>query len=182
MLQAQIDIIDEAGHPEESVTIVGSGRVSLGTRATGGHLHTDEAETDLAVIVHDGTSVSIDVKQQNAHQPAMHVKLEPGAARRDYEMFIAAVRRCLEVKQVFVDGDLLQGNAIIHKMAPAASISSAMMSSPLVRRAQPLIAQGAAEVTRELREQGKIDEHGDLIVPWPGRHEAGLADRSLTPR
>lgn len=173
MLQAQIDIVDEAGHTEESMTILGSGRVSLGARETGGYLHADEIETDLAVIVQDGTSVSIDVKEQNAHQPGAHIKLElvePGAAPRQHVMFIETLRRRLEVRQVFVDGDLLQGNALFHTMVPAARVVPAMMSSSLIRRAQPLIAQGALEVTRELRElreQGKIDEHGDLIVPWP---------------
>jgi len=68
MLQAQIDIVDEAGHTEESVTIVGSGRVSLGARQTGGYLHADEAAPDLAVIAQDGGRVSIEVKAANALQ------------------------------------------------------------------------------------------------------------------
>jgi hypothetical protein len=66
MLQAQIDIIDEAGHTEESMTILGSGQVSLGARQTGGYLHADEAATDLAVIVQEDARVSINVKVANA--------------------------------------------------------------------------------------------------------------------
>jgi hypothetical protein len=63
------------------------------------------------------------------------------------------------VKQTFVNGELLRGGAVIHS-AP----------SSLVRRARASIAQGAIEVAQELqqlRDQGKIDEHGNLLVPWP---------------
>lgn len=66
MLQAQIEIVDEAGRTEESMTILGSGRVSLGARQTGGYLHADEAATDLAVITQEDARVSINVKMANA--------------------------------------------------------------------------------------------------------------------
>jgi hypothetical protein len=133
MLQAQIDIVDEAGHTEESVTILGSGRVSLGTRQTGGYLHADEAAPDLAVIVHDGERISIDVKVANSLQ-------------RD-NAFIAKGSFLFSFVQPAVVAFILQ-----------------------LRRSHASIARGAIEVARELqelRDQGKIDEHGNLLVPWP---------------
>lgn len=83
MLQAQIEIVDEAGHTEESVTILGSGWVSLGMRETGGYLHADEAAPDLAVIAQDGTRVSIQVKVPNAlqHDDAF-LRRDPSTSRQ----------------------------------------------------------------------------------------------------
>ena len=163
MLQAQIEIVDEAGHTEESVTIVGSGRVSLGTSPEGGYLHADEAATDLAVIAHDGERVSIDVKVENALQrdSAFITRGSVDLASTQHPMvaFIEQARRYVRVKQVFVSGELLRGGAVIHSMP-----------SSLVRRAQASAARGAIEVTQQLqrlRDQGKIDEHGNLLVPWP---------------
>jgi hypothetical protein len=92
MLQAQIEIVDEAGQTEESVTIIGSGRVSLGTRQTGGYLHADEAANDIAVIVQDGARVSIDVKVEDALQGDSDVialgSLEVASAQRAFSAFI----------------------------------------------------------------------------------------------
>jgi hypothetical protein len=42
--------------------------------------------------------------------------------------------------------------------------------SSLLSRARASIARGTVEVAQELqrlREQGKIDEHGNILVPWP---------------
>jgi hypothetical protein len=69
------------------------------------------------------------------------------------------------VKQIFVNGELLAGGAVIHS-APSA----------LVRRAQASAARGAVEVTRQLqrlREQGKIDDDGNILVPWPDDMKPG---------
>jgi len=163
MLQAQIDIVDEAGHTEESVTIVGSGRVSLGTRASGGYLHADEAAPDLAVIAQDGTRVSIEVKAENAlqHDDAYIAtgSFDLTPAQSVTVAFIERLRRYVRVRQVTVNGELLRGGAIIHTTP-----------SSLISRAQASAARGAVEVTqqlRRLRDQGKIDEHGNVLVPWP---------------
>jgi hypothetical protein len=163
MLQAQIDIVDEAGHTEESVTILGSGRVSLGTRQTGGYLHADEAAPDLAVIVHDGERISIDVKVANSLQRD-NAFIAKGSFLFSFVQpavvaFILQLRRYVKVKQTVVSGELMSGGAVIH--SPPSS---------LVSRAHASIARGAIEVARELqelRDQGKIDEHGNLLVPWP---------------
>jgi len=104
MLQAQIDIVDEAGDTEESVTILGSGRISLGTRQTGGYLHADEAPPDLAVIVQDGARVSIEVKVANALQQD-NVFIARGSfdlapAQPATVAFIEQLRRYVKVKQI----------------------------------------------------------------------------------
>jgi hypothetical protein len=163
MLQAQIDIIDEAGRTEESVTIVGSGRISLGTRATGGHLHVDEAAPDLAMIAQDGARVSIEVKVANALQRDNAFiatgSLDLGQPGNATVAFVERLRRYVRVKQVNVNGELLRGAAIIHTTP-----------SSLLRRAQASASQGAVEVTQQLQrlqQQGKIDERGNVIVPWP---------------
>src|SRR5882762_7931483 len=113
MLQAQIDIIDEAGHPEESVTIVGSGRVSLGRRETGGYLHADEAAPDIAVISHDGLRVLIEVKVANALQRDNGFlatgSFDLGPARDATVAFIEPFHRYVSVKQNIVHGELLRG-------------------------------------------------------------------------
>jgi hypothetical protein len=173
MLQAQIDIVDEAGHTEESVTILGSGRVSLGTRDTGGYLHADEAATDLAVIIQDGARVSIDVKAEKALQrDSAFLALGSfvlASAQQVIIAFIEQARRYIQVKQVFVSGELLRGGAVIHSTPP-------LFPSSLVRRAQASAAQGAALVTQQLqrlRDQGKIDEHGNILVPWPDDMKPG---------
>jgi hypothetical protein len=169
MLQAQIDIVDEAGHTEESMTILGSGRISLGTRQTGGYLHADEAATDLAVIVQDGARVSIDVKAEHALQRDSAFlalgSLVLASAQHAMVAFIEQARRYVKVKQVFVSGELLRGGAVIYSTP-----------SSLVRRAQASAAQGAALVTQQLqrlRDQGKIDEHGNVLVPWPDDMKPG---------
>jgi len=159
MLQAQIEILDEAGHTKESVTIVGSGRVSLGARQAGGYLHANEAATDLAVIIQEGSRVSIEVKVANALQrdagPIAPGPFEVGSAKQALVAFIEQIRRYVKVKQIFVNGELLSGGAVIHT-AP----------SSLVRLAQASAARGAIEVTKQLqrlREQGKIDEQGNVL-------------------
>ncbi len=169
MLQAQIDIVDEAGHTEESMTILGSGRVSLGTRQTGGYLHADEAATDLAVIVQDGARVSIDVKVANALQRdngfITQGALDLAPMRNTTVAFIEQLRRYVKVKQIFVNGELVRGGAVIHST-----------TSSLIRRAQASAARGAIEVTQRLqrlRDQGKIDEHGNILVPWPDDMKPG---------
>jgi len=71
------------------------------------------------------------------------------------------------VKQIIVNGELLSGSAAIHST-----------SSSLVRRAQAAAARGAVEVTKELqqlRDQGKIDEHGNILVPLPDDMRPGSA-------
>jgi hypothetical protein len=163
MLQAQIDIVDEAGHTEESVTILGPGRVSLGTRRTGGYLHADEDAPDLAVITQDGERVSIEVKVANSLQRdntfiAMG-SINLSFAQHALVAFIQQLRRYVKVKQTVVTGELMSGGAVIHSTP-----------SSLLARARASIARGAVEVAQELqelREQGKIDEHGNLLVPWP---------------
>jgi hypothetical protein len=163
MLQAQIDIVDEAGHTEESVTIVGAGRVSLGTRQTGGYLHADEAAPDFAVITQDGERVSIDVKVANSLQRdntfiakgAFNLSFAPHAL----VAFVLQLRRYVRVKQTVVHGELMSGGAVIHSTP-----------SSLIARVQASIAQGSIELAQELEElraQGKIDEQGNLLVPWP---------------
>ena len=163
MLQAQIDIVDEAGHTEESVTILGSGRVSLGARPTGGYLHADEAAPDLAVIAQDGERVWIQVKVANALQRD-NTFIATGAfdfslAQPALIAFVLHLRRFIKVQQTVVSGELMSGGAVIHSTP-----------SSLTSRARASIAQGQTEVAnelRELRDQGKIDEHGNLLVPWP---------------
>ncbi len=169
MLQAQIEIVDEAGHTEESATILGSGRVSLGTRQTGGYLHADEAAPDLAVIVQEGARVSIEVKVANALQRDSAFialgSLDLASVRNTTVAFIEQLRRYVKVKQIFVNGELLSGGAVIHST-----------TSSLVRRAQASAARGAVEVTQRLqrlRDQGKIDEHGNILVPWPDDMKPG---------
>jgi hypothetical protein len=176
VLQAQIDILDEAGRPKESMTILGSGRVSLGKRQTGRYLHVDEAAPDLVVIRQDGTRVSIEVKASNVLQrddvfvAKGSFELEP--AHGEFLAFLEATRGyLLRVKQVVVRGELLCGSAIIHH-AP----SSPMPASSLMDRAQASAKRGAAEVTeqlRRLRDQGKIDDHGNILVAWPDDMNAG---------
>src|SRR5262245_41574048 len=136
------------------MTILGSGRVAVGARGTGGYLHVDEALPDLAVIVHDGSSVSIEVKVANALQRDNTLiapgRLEVAAAPDNMVAFIQQLHRYLKVKQIFVTGELVQGRAVIHTKP-----------SSVLSRAQALAAQGAIEVSqrlRRLRDQGKIDE------------------------
>jgi hypothetical protein len=46
----------------------------------------------------------------------------------------------------------------------------------LIARAQVSAKRGAAEVTeqlRRLRDQEKIDERGNILVPWPDDMKAG---------
>jgi hypothetical protein len=69
------------------------------------------------------------------------------------------------VKQVIVRGELLRGSAVIHTSP-----------SSLVSRAQASAARGAVEVTQQLQRlhaQGKIDENGNVLVPWPDDMKAG---------
>src|SRR5882724_7162471 len=118
MLQAQIDIVDEAGHTEESVTILGSGRVSLGARPTGGYLHADEAAPDLAVIAQDGERVWIQVKVANALQRD-NTFIATGAfdfslAQPALIAFVLHLRRFIKVQQTVVSGELMSGGAVIH--------------------------------------------------------------------
>lgn len=50
------------------------------------------------------------------------------------------------------------------------------LASSLIDRAQASAKRGAAEVTeqlRRLRDQGKIDERGNILVPWPDDMNAG---------
>ena len=172
MLQAQIDIVDEAGHTEESVTILGSGRVSLGARQTGGYLHVDEAAPDLAVIVQDGSRVSLEVKVANALQRDNSFialgHLDLATVRNNLLAFIEQSRRYLRVTQLDVNGELLCGNAVIHTTP-----------SSLLRRARATAARGAIEVAQQLqrlRDQGKIDADGNVLVPWPDDMKPGSPD------
>jgi hypothetical protein len=123
MLLAQIEIVDETGHIEESMTIIGSGRVSLGRRQTGGYLHVDEIATDLAVIVQGGGRVSIEVKVENSlqHEATFVARgsLDLASAQNERLGFVEQVRRYVEVKQVFVSGELLSGSAIVRNMVPS---------------------------------------------------------------
>jgi hypothetical protein len=169
MLQAQIDIVDEAGHTEESITILGTGRVSLGIRPRGGYLHADEAAPDLAVIVHDGVQLSIEVKVANSLQRDNSFiglgRLDLATTRNNMVVFIEQLHRYVKVKQIFVTGELLSGSAVIHTTP-----------SSLITRARASAAQGAAEVSQQLerlRDQGKIDEHGKILVSWPDDMKPG---------
>jgi hypothetical protein len=171
MLQAQIDIVDEAGHTEESVTLVGPGRIALGTRQAGGYLHATEAPRDLAVITQLGNRISIEVKVANALQrdsgfiPPGSLELAP--SQNATVAFIEQLRRYVKVRQVFVSGELLSGSAVIHTTP-----------SSLVTRARASAARGALEVTQQLdrlRDQGKIDERGDVLVDWPDDMKPGSA-------
>ena len=79
--------------------------------------------------------------------------------------FIEQLRRYVKVKQIFVNGELVQGGAVIHSA-----------TSSLIRRAQTSAARGAIEVTQRLlrlRDQGKIDEHGNILVSWPDDMKPG---------
>jgi hypothetical protein len=163
MLQAQIDIVDEAGQTEESVTILGPGRVSLGMRPSGGYLHVDEAAPDLAVITQDGGLLSIDVKVAGSLQRDNNFiakgSLSLSFAPHALVAYILQLRRYVKVKQTVVNGELMSGGAVIHST-----------SSSLLDRARVAIAQGSVEVARELqelRDQGKIDELGNILVPLP---------------
>jgi len=121
------------------------------------------------VIVQDGERVSIEVKVKNALQRD-NAFLAPGAldlasVRNTAVAFIEQLHRYVKVKQSFVNGELLRGGAVIHSTP-----------SSLVRRAQASAVQGAIEVTQRLqrlRDQGKIDEHGNLLVPWPDDMKPG---------
>jgi len=162
MLQAQIDIVDEAGQTEESVTILGSGRVSLGTRETGGYLHADEAGVDLAVITQDGERLLIQVKAPNSLQRD-NTFIAKGSFNLSFEhalvAFILQHGRYLKVKQTAVNGELISGGAVIHSTP-----------SSLDARVRASIAQGSIEVAQELQElraAGKIDEQGNVLVACP---------------
>jgi hypothetical protein len=64
-----------------------------------------------------------------------------------------------------VSGERMSGGAVIHST-----------SSSLVSRAQASAARGAVKVTQQLqrlRDQGKIDEHGNILVPWPDDMKPG---------
>jgi hypothetical protein len=165
MLQAQIDIVDETGHTEESITILGTGRVSLGIRPRGGYLHADEAAPDLAVIVHDGVQLSIEVKVANSLQRDNSFiglgRLDLATTRDNTVVFIEQLHRYVKVKQIFVTGELLSGSAVIHTTP-----------SSLITRARASAAQVSQQLER-LRDQGKIDEHGKILVPWPDDMKPG---------
>ena len=168
MLQAQIEIVDETGHTEDSVTIVGSGRVSIGRRGTGALLHADEAEADYAVIEKSDEQVCIQVKIRDG----WHEDVILFNDLKAYERFIHGLERSLRIKRVLADGDLLQGSAIIRTIIASGN----PVTSSLVRRAQASAERGAAAVSQQLqrlRDQGKIDDHGKLLVPAPDDMKPG---------
>jgi hypothetical protein len=164
MLQAQIEIVDESGRTEESARILGSGRVSIGKRTTGGLLHVDEAESDYGSVVKDGAEVVVQLKSGSARYAL-------DALHRAIDVFLDEAVRHLKVTQVVADGDLLAGNAIIRTLP-----SSAPLGSSLVRRAQASAARGAVAVSQQLqrlRDQGKLDESDRLLVPLPADMKPG---------
>jgi hypothetical protein len=172
MLQAQIEIVDEAGRVEDAVTIVGSGQVSVGMR-DGSYLHADEAAPDLAVIQHTGSQVLIVVKCTDTLRqddrylargaidilrptllivPGLPGIVEPG---------LPEVRpRYLKIKPLHIEGtELLSGGAVIR------STPSSFQS-----RLDEMAARGTQRVRDQLdrlRAQGKIDAAGNALVPLP---------------
>ena len=117
----------------------------------------------------DGERLLIQVKAPNSLQRD-NTFIAKGSFNLSWEQhalvaFIQQLRRYVKVKQIFVNGELLSGGAVIHST-----------TSSLVRRAQASAARGAVEVTQRLqrlRDQGKIDEHGNILVPWPDDMKPG---------
>jgi hypothetical protein len=58
----------------------------------------------------------------------------------------------------------------MNRSRPCCTALSSILASSLIDRAQVSAERGAAEVAeqlRRLRDQGKIDERGNILVPWP---------------
>jgi hypothetical protein len=167
MLQAQIEIVDEGGRTEDSVTIVGSGEVSLRMH-NGSYLHVDiaglvkDSTSELAVISHSGSEITVQVKAGNALRQGGRY-LAPGAVDVAEVWFVAEIerfRRVLKVRTVWVKGSaLLAGGAVIRSTP-----------SSLQSRLDEMALRGTQRVRDQLgrlQSQGKIDAAGDLLVPWP---------------
>jgi hypothetical protein len=115
------------------------------------------------VITQDGGLLSIDVKVAGTLQRdntfiargSLNLSFAPHAV----VAYILQLRRYVKVTQTVINGELMSGGAVIHSMP-----------SSLIDRARATIAQGSIEVARELqelRDQGKIDELGNILVPLP---------------
>lgn len=164
LTEAEIEILDESGHIEDRVRIVGSGEVALATAGTPRLLIVAEGASDIDAIIKllDG-AVTIEAKK---HQ-ALHVDegflpmAEPYAAQRATIATLAAVNRRLRVRAVQVP------NA--SQMGPGGVVIREQPSS-FERWLSESTAKGAAEVSEELawlRERGMIDEQGRILVPFP---------------
>lgn len=164
LTEAEIEILDESGHVEDRVRIVGSGEVALATAGTPRLLLLAEglADIDAVIKLRDG-AVTIEAKK---HQ-ALHVDegflpmAEPYAAQRAVIATLAAINRRLRVRTVQVpNSSLLSPDGAVIRDQP----------STFEHWLSESAARGAAEVSEELaslRERGMIDEQGQTLVPFP---------------
>ena len=173
VLQAQIEIIDELERTEDSVTIVGSGQVSLGMR-NGSYLHVNEAGladdggVDLALISHSGSQILVQVKAANAlRQDNQYLALGPvNVAEAWFVAVIERFQRVLKVRSLRVEGSaLLVGGAVIRSTP---STLQSRLDEMAVRGTQRVRAQ-----LDRLHAQGKIDDAGNLLVPLPDDMKPG---------
>jgi hypothetical protein len=105
LTEAQIEIVDEAGHVEDRVRIVGTGEVALATRGTSRlQLPSDDpAEVDAIIALRDGM-VTVEVKRQQVLRvdDTFLPVGKPRDVQRQLVALIAAVRRHLHVRTVVV--------------------------------------------------------------------------------
>lgn len=164
LTEAQIEIVDDAGHVEDRVRIVGTGEVALATNGTSRLQVITEgpAEIDAIIRLRDGF-VTIEAKKPDALRvnDAFLPMAQPRDIQRALIAFIYAARRHLHVRTIEDPSSSL--------MSPAGAVIREQPSE-LVRQAAAAAAKGIAKVQEHLarlRERGAIDEQGKLLVPFP---------------
>lgn len=164
LTEAQIEIVDETGHVEDRVRIVGTGEIALATKDRAWFQLTsdDPADVDAIIALHGG-SVTVEARKPKALRvdDAFLPMAQPRGVPRVLVALIAAVKRTLRVRTVELPTASLMtpGGAVIREE-----------TSDFERRLSESVARGAAKVSEQLadlRARGMIDEQGKLLVPLP---------------
>ena len=164
LTEAQIEIVDEAGHVEDRVRIVGTGEVALATKDRAWLQLPSEDPTDVDAIIalRDGFVV-VEAKKPRAlrvDEDFLPIA-QPRGVPDGLVALIAAVNRHLHVRTVEVPSASAMGPG---------GIVIREETSDFERWLDESAARGAAEVSEQLadlRARGMIDEHGKLLVPFP---------------
>jgi hypothetical protein len=164
LTEAQIEIVDDAGHVEDRVRIVGTGEVALATKGTSRLQMTSDDPTDVdAVITLRDGAVTIEAKKHQAlHVDGVFLPMEkPRQVQQQLIAFIAAVKRHLHVRTVVARTASLMGpGGVVIRDEP----------SELEQWLSAAAARGAVKVSEQLtrlRARGIIDDQGKLLVPFP---------------
>jgi hypothetical protein len=164
LTEAQIEIVDEAGHVEDRVRIVGAGEIALATKDRARLQSTSEDPADVdAIIALRGGSVTVEAKKPRALRvdDEFLPMAQPRFVPQGLNALIAAVRRTLRVRTV--------EDPTASPMGPG-GIVIREEPSELVRQASAAATKGLVKVREHLdrlRARGAIDEQGRLLVPPP---------------